>query len=74
MRKIVEDIRMTMMFDSRWQAHRASVCEPSCWYCEHPGIGSSGWRLVSRSTPTRPKLGKAATRAAKRLRVRAMKG
>ena len=62
-----------MEYESRWQAHRARACDQFCWYCEHPQVGSQGWRIITRITKTRPKLGKAVTRAVKRLRVKELK-
>lgn len=60
-----------MSYDSTWQAHLAKACG-RCYYCDRPMIGSA-WRLVSHVKPHRPKLGKKAKRAAKRLRVKELK-
>ncbi len=62
-----------MSHSSTWQAHRDKGCDKYCWYCENPQRGSTAWRLFARSVPGRLKIGKAAMRAAKRLKVKILK-
>ena len=55
-------------FESTWQAHRAKACG-GCWYCEHPPIGSTAWRLVQRTVPSRQKFGKKLRKQLKRYNI-----